>query len=111
MLGTPTALDFDHYRFERFWDTGPISGVPWPADGSRIQAEYFDIKGFIDADDNSLDGFHYRSDTDPFGNAPGIWHFWDDFVIGGLDLRGGGQLRIVFLDSGVNLDRIEVGGP
>ena len=188
MLGTPTEFEFDHYRFERIWDSGPISGVPWPADGSRIQAEYYDIKGFEDADDNALDEFHYRSDVDASGNAPDIWHFrtdfvtddatdnryfvwqnssddalvytiddagqandqvllhyaspnsidfviyldnnvlgagtlppsggwgknvnhWDDFVLGGLDLRGGGALKIVFLDSGVNLDWIEVGTP
>lgn len=182
-----TEFEFDHYRLKRRWTSGPISGVPWPADGSRIQAEYFDIKGFEDSDDNSMDEFHYRSDTDQSGNAPDIWHFrdafetddpvdnryfvwrtlvddaliytieagdasdqivlhyaspnttnvdvyldagligsaalppsggwgkhvnhWDDFVINGLDLSGGGELKLVFRDSGFNLDWIEVGTP
>ncbi len=188
MPGTPTAFEFDHYRFQKHWRSGPISGVPWPADGSRIQAEYYDIQGFADADDNALDEYHYRGDALPSGNAPDVWHFrsdfvtddesdnqyfiwrtsandaleytidasgqagdqvlfhyaspnatdveiyldntllglgtlppsggwgknvnhWDDAIIGGLDLTGGGVLKLVFLDSGLNLDWIEIGTP
>ena len=186
--GGSTGFDFDHYRFEKRWESGPVSGVPWPADGSRVQAEYYDIGGFEDADDTALDEIHYRSDADLSGNAPDIWHFrgdfvtddpadnnwfvwkndaedaliytidtsgsasdqvtlhyatprtidvelylnaaligsttllpsggwgknvnhWDDHVISGLDLSGGGALKLVFKDSGINLDWIEIGTP